>query len=172
MAVTDVINFYKKRTDEQNLKSIITQITNTKNKVQELTKVFIKAKNDLIRENIEKQVDKYEKSLNDLELQKAKLELERSFRTTKQDILDYIQVLLQGDVNDKEYQKSIIDNLVFQVTISDDNTLVVLNLNNDGNIDFVPLSDIEPILKETKLSNRLQENVNLHPKKKRLLKLI
>ena len=46
-----------------------------------------------------------------------------------------IEELLKGDVNDKDYQKQIIDHLVNQVFVSDDNTVVYFNIRGGKDIE-------------------------------------
>ena len=77
----------------------------------------------MLRNKIETKMAEYEILLSDLETQKAQLELERGYRITKKDLLAFIEELLKGDVNDKEYQKQIINHLVSQVFVSDDDTV-------------------------------------------------
>lgn len=148
MVISDSLKYSESRTSEQNLKSIITQIANAKQKVLDLSNAFVLAKSDLIRNNIETQVDEYDKLIQDLELQKSKLELARGCKPTKKDLLKYLEVILNGDKNDKEFQKHIIDNLVFQVIVNDDNTLVFLNINKDKNTKFFPADEISDFVKE------------------------
>lgn len=69
-----------------------------------LTDSFVKAKSVLLQNSIEKKMAEYEVLLNDLETQKAQLELERGYRITREDLLAFIEEILKGDVNDKNYQ--------------------------------------------------------------------
>ncbi len=80
-------------------------------------------------------MEEYERLLNDLYSQQAKLELERGYKLTKKDLLDFIALLLKGDKSDKDYQKKIIDNLVSQVYISDDDTVVYFNIRGGRNVE-------------------------------------
>lgn len=131
--VTDVFNYYEKRTDEKNLKSIQKKIANVKKYVNELADAFVKAKSKLLQETIEKKMSEYEIMLNNLSEQQAKLELERGYRFTKQDIFDFINELLKGDKHDKDYQRQIIDNLVSQIYITDKETVVYFNIKGGNN---------------------------------------
>lgn len=101
-AVNDVLEYYDKRTDEQNLKSITAKIAKIRQEVSELTDAFVKAKSVLLQNSIETKMAEYEVLLNDLETQKAQLELERGYKLTKKDLLVFIEELLKGDVNDKD----------------------------------------------------------------------
>ena len=101
IAVNDVLAYYDKRTDEQNLKSITAKIAKIRQEVSELTDAFVKAKSALLQNSIETKMAEYEVLLNDLETQKAQLELERGYKLTKKDLLVFIEELLKGDVNDK-----------------------------------------------------------------------
>ena len=95
VAVTDVLNYYDKRTDEANIKSIAAKIANIQKDVDKLTDAFVNTKSTLLQNSIEKKMDEYEILLNDLHTQKAQLELERGYRVTKKDLLDFIDVLLK-----------------------------------------------------------------------------
>lgn len=130
----DTVAFYDKRTDEQSIKAIQTKIVNIRKEVEELTIAYVKARNDLLRETIEKQMEEYEILLNDLREQEAKLELERGYKLTEQDILDFIDMLIHGDTTDKDFQKNIIDNLVKWVYVYDDHKLIILNIDDDKSI--------------------------------------
>lgn len=66
----------------------------------------------------------YEILLDDLLTQKSKLELERAYRIRKEDIIEFIGYVVNGDPNDKEYQRSVIENLISLVIYADDDTIV------------------------------------------------
>ena len=144
----DTVAFYDKRTDEQSIKAIQAKIVNIRKEVNDLTTSFVKARNDLLRETIEKQMEEYEILLNDLLEQEAKLELERGYKLTEQDILDFIDMLIIGDTSDKEFQKSIIDNLVKWVYVYDDHKVILLNIHNDSTIDKLTAEQKGDILNE------------------------
>lgn len=135
VAVTDTINYYEKRTGEDSLKSVEVRITKARQEVEELADAFVKAKSSLLQNTIEKKMTEYEALLDDLLTQQAKLELERGYQVTKEDMIDFIADLLKGDPTDKEYQRSIIDNLVLKVYCSDDDTIVTLNIRGGNSIE-------------------------------------
>ena len=92
-------------------------------------------------------MEEYEILLNDLKYQEALLELERGYKITKKDIIDFVAELLKGDRNDKEYQQKIVDNLVSQVFVSDDHTVVYFNIKGGKTVDLVDLDDTNTVLK-------------------------
>ena len=146
--VSDVLNYYEKRTDEQNLKSVRLKIANLRKDADQLADAFVKAKSELLRESIEKRMREYELLLDDLCSQKAQLELERGYSLTKNDLLDFIAELLKGDIHDKEYQRKIIDHLVSQVFVSDDHTVVYFNIKGGKNINRVSFEDTRTALND------------------------
>lgn len=147
VAIDDVLKYYDKRTDEMNLKSITAQIANINKEVEKLTDAFVNAKSVLLQNSIEKKMSEYEILLNDLYAQQAQLELERGYKLTKKDLLDFIDLLLQGDKNDKDYQKKIIDNLVSQVFVSDDDTVVYFNIRGGKSIETISVEDTQSAIK-------------------------
>ena len=159
VAATDVLNYYEKRTDVSNLKSIQTKIANAQKEVEALADSFVKAKSRLLQETIEKKMEEYEILLNDLKYQEALLELERGYKITKKDIIDFVAELLKGDRNDKEYQQKIVDNLVSQVFVGDDHTVVYFNIKGGKTVDLVDLDDTNTVLK-TSLDFRMQTSTS------------
>ncbi len=152
----DVLDYYEKRTDIKTLKAVQTKIFNAEKEVEELAESFVKAKSQLLQNTIEKKMVEYEILLNDLKHQEAQLELERGYKITKNDIIEYVQEILKGNRNDKDYQKKIIDNLVSQVFVRDDNTFVCLNIKGGKTIDLLDVNDINSISEETTKSVRMQ----------------
>ena len=141
IAVDTVFAYYEKRTEENGIKSINAKIANIQAEAEKLTDAFINAKTQLLRNKIEAKMAEYEILLDNLETQKVQLELERGYCISKKDLLDFIEELLKGDVNDKDYQKQIIDHLVSQVFVSDDNTVVYFNIRGGKNIDKITIDD-------------------------------
>lgn len=144
----DTIDFYDKRTDEQNIKTVQAKIANVRKEVEDLTTAYVKARNDLLRDTIEHQMEEYEILLNDLLEQEAKLELERGYKLTEQDILNFIDMITRGDTSDKEFQKRVIDNIVKWVYVYDDHKIIILNINNDNTIEKLTDDEMNDILNE------------------------
>ena len=140
-AVDAVFTYYEKRTEENGIKAISAKIANIQAEAEKLTDAFINAKTKLLKDKIETKMAEYEILLDNLETQKVQLELERGYRISKKDLLDFIDELLKGDVNDKDYQKQIIDHLVSKVFVSDDNTVVYFNIRGGKNIEQITLND-------------------------------
>ena len=108
-----------------------------------------------MQNSIETKMAEYEVLLNDLETQKAQLELERGYKLTKKDLLVFIEELLKGDVNDKDYQKQIIDHLVSQVFVSDDNTVVYFNIRGGKDIEKLAIDDTKEVVKKVQTQSPL-----------------
>ena len=150
-ALDDVMKYYNSRTDEKNLKSIQTKIANTEKEIEEQTNAFIKAKSELLRNAIEKKMGEYEILLNDLKYQEAQLELERGYKLSREDLADFIKEFLDGDVTDKNYQKKVIDYLVWQVFVSDDITTVFFNIKpTQKELEHIDLDDFKEELESIK----------------------
>ena len=116
----DTINYYEQRTGEDSLRSIEARIRHAQDEAEQLTNAFILARNDMLRANIEKKMQEIEILIKDLSASKAQIELERGKKFTKEKIVDFIAEMMQGNPADKEYQKQLIDNLVYKVFVYDD----------------------------------------------------
>lgn len=113
-----------------------------------MTTAFIEANSALLRETIEKRMTDYEILIKELENQKTQLEYERGLQVSENDILDYIADLLKGNPADKEYQKQIIDNLVYKVFVADDYISPLLVLTSGKEIEDVRLSEVKDVLEK------------------------
>ena len=146
IAVRDTLKYYDKRTGADNIKSLETRIAKAHKDIEEMTTAFIEAKSALLRESIEKRMTEYEILIKDLESQKTQLEYERGLQVSESDLLDYIAELLKGNPADKDYQKQLIDNLVYKVFIDDDNIIPILTIGNGKEIESVRLSEVKEVL--------------------------
>ena len=114
----------------------------------------------------------YETLLSDLQTHKAQILLERGRKFTVKDILAFVAELLKGDPNDKDYQKQIIDNLVFMVYIYDGEgvkTVGYLDLGVDGNIEKIRLDETNEVLERLKGAKGVQTlTPSLHQQKEQV----
>lgn len=84
---------------------------------------------------------------------KARLVIERGQKLTEQDIVAFVKIILQGDVEDLEFRRRLIDNLVYKVYVSDDDTYIYFNIKGGNHIEEITLEDTKAALKE---ANRVQ----------------
>ena len=153
-AAQDTINYYEQRTGDNGMRSIEAQIRHAQDEAEQLTNAFILARNDLLRANIERKMQEIEILIKDLTAHKAQIELERGQKITKEKIIDFVAMLIKGDPNDKEYQKKLIDNLVYKVFVYDDTVVTYLIFGNDKEIKEISLADNDKAI--TGLTQRVQ----------------
>ena len=146
IVVKDTLAYYDRRTGADSIKSIETRIAKAHKDVEEMANAFIEAKSSLLRATIEKKMSDYEKLIDDLESQKAQLERERGLRVSEKDLLDFIDELMDGDTANKDYQRKIIDNLVYKVFVDDDNITPFLTIGNGDDVANVRLSELKEVL--------------------------
>ena len=150
----DTINYHEQRTGDNGMRSIEAQIRHAQDEAEQLTNAFILARNDLLRANIERKMQEIEILIKDLTAHKAQIELERGQKITKEKIIDFVAMLIKGDPNDKEYQKKLIDNLVYKVFVYDDTVVTYLIFGNDKEIKEISLADNDKAI--TGLTQRVQ----------------
>ena len=162
-AAADTIAYYEQRTGDNGLRSIETRITQAQQEVENLTNAFIEAKSALLRAGIEKKMQDFETLLADLQAQKSQIELERGRQVTKQQILAFVAELIKGEPTDKEYQRKIIDNLVFMVYVYDNEIITYLNFCVDKTIERVRLDETNAAIESLKNVQTLSPLLH-HPK--------
>lgn len=146
----DVLKYYDSRTNESEIKSIRKRIADIQEEADSAANAFIEAKNPLLKQRIEKRMQECEILLSDLEKLKAQLILERGQKLSESDIISFVKIILKGDINDIEFKRRLIDNLVYKVYISDDNTYIYFNIKGGNNIEDITLEDTETALKNSK----------------------
>ena len=152
-AAQDTINYHEQRTGDNGMKSIEAQIRHAQDEAEQLTNAFILARNDLLRANIERKMQEVEILIKDLTAHKAQIELERGQKITKDKIIDFVAMLITGDPNDKEYQKKLIDHLVYKVFVYDDTVITYLTFGNDKEIKEIDLADNDKVLSAIKVQS-------------------
>lgn len=137
----DVLKYFNSRTDESEIKSIRKRIADIQEEADAAANAFIEAKSPLLKQRIEKRMQECEVLLADLEKIKARLLLERGQKLTEQDIVAFVKIILQGDVEDLEFRRRLIDNLVYKVYVSDDDTYIYFNIKGGNHIEEITLED-------------------------------
>ncbi len=105
----------------------------------------------MLRANIERKMQEIEILIKDLSASKAQIELELGKKFTKEKIVDFIAEMLKGDPADKEYQKTLIDNLVYKVFVYDDHIITYLTFGNEKDIKEISLADNDKAIDELKV---------------------
>lgn len=145
----DVLKYFDSRTDESEIKSIRKRIADIQEEADAAANAFIEAKSPLLKQRIEKRMQECEVLLADLEKIKARLVVERGQKLTEQDIVSFVNMILQGDVEDIEFRRRLIDNLVYKVYVSDDDTFIYFNIKGGNYIEEITLEDTKAALKES-----------------------
>ena len=146
VAVRDTLKYYERRTGADTIKTIEGRIAKVQRDIDEMTTAFIEAKNTLLRANIEKRMNDYQKLIEDLQKEKRQLERERGKQFTEKHILAFIADLLKGDPNDKDYQRKIIDNLVIKVFVGDGFLSAHLRIGNATEVEDIRLEEVKKAL--------------------------
>ncbi len=101
-------------------------------------------------------MEEYEILLNDLKYQEAQLELERGCKLTREDLEEFIKDLMEGDLSDKDFQRKIIDYLVWQVFVTDDITATFYSIKDTNKeLELIEFEDVdEDILSSKKVQTQ------------------
>lgn len=144
--VKDVLKYFDSRTDESEIKSIRKRIADIQEEADAAANAFIEAKSPVLKQRIEKRMQECEVLLADLEKVKARLIIERGQKLTEKDIVAFVNMILQGDIEDLEFRRRLIDNLVYKVYVSDDDTYIYFNIKGGNNIEEITLEDTKAAL--------------------------
>ncbi len=121
-------HYIKRQSNESEMRSIETRISNTKKQIDEYTTAFIEAKNSTLRDNIEAKITDCEKLLDYLKLQKYQLKLEQKARMTKLDAIAIVEKYLDVNEHEHTYRKQFIDATIKKVMCFDDGLVIYYDL--------------------------------------------
>ncbi|MCL2755499.1 MAG: recombinase family protein [Firmicutes bacterium] len=132
-----VIEYYKDRTGEKQIKSLETQIGIAHKQIENTTQAFIEAvamKSDTLKKSCQVKIDELTILINDLTEQKIQITFENGIQATAQDIINFINdyITPQELESDLDFQKRLYDDLVSACYIYDDRIVVWLSIDGNG----------------------------------------
>lgn len=146
--INDLIAYHDRKTGAAEIKAIETNIANAKKQIDEALNSMIAAESVATKKLLDRKINDLSILIEDLETQKAGLELERGLPITRQSILDFISEFTDGDPTDKEFQKTIIDNLVVNVYAYDDESIIYFSVGNRKGTPLITKSETDQIIEK------------------------
>lgn len=124
-------HYIKRQSNDSELKSLETRISNTKREIDDCTNAFIEAKNPILREKIEQKIADCEKLINVLKLQKAQLELEKQSNMTKQEALKIVEKYMNVNEQEHDFKGRFVDITIRKVICWNGGVVIYLDLLDD-----------------------------------------
>ena len=138
----EVVAYFDKKTGNGEIKSIETKIAQTKKQMDDTLEAMIAAASITTKQLLDRKIHDLGIMVEDLETQRALLELERGIRITKKDIISFISEIIRSiDLTDKNDQEKIISNLVNSVYLYDDKVVIYYNIKGGKEISFIGLNE-------------------------------
>lgn len=142
----DVVKYYESRTDTSELKRLANEKVKTQKEIDNAVNLMISGVSSDVVKTLDKKIVELTALLNDLSNEYNKLEFEQGLRITKKDIIEFVAEYIQGNPNDKDFQKRIIDNLVNVVYVYDDKVVLFFNIKCGRETEFVSKNEIDSAL--------------------------
>ena len=124
-------HYVKRQSNDSELKSLQTRISNAKREIDNCANAFIEAKNPTLREKIEEKIASSEKHLDYLKSQKAQLELEKNTNMTKKEALVIVEKYMNVNEQEHAFKRRFIDVTIKKVIVWDDGLTIFLDLIDD-----------------------------------------
>lgn len=119
---------YNNNNTNQMIKSYEVQIREIDNELDKLFNSFVNISNDDLKQRLNDKADSLSIQKKDIEAEINKLKLIQQLQHSEQDIVDILNLYVEGDVLDVEYQKKIIDTFLNAVYVYDDNFVCYFDL--------------------------------------------
>lgn len=142
--VKRVLKDYDKRLNTSAIKAFEGKITAINKKLDGIVKLMIdNADNDVTIGRLKAEADILTKQLEHTEAELSKMRLAVQIPHTKEDLLKYLKLFVNGLPENIEYQRRIIDRLIYKIFVYDDKILIYFNILNDMHISFDKLPDFD-----------------------------
>ena len=145
VVISDVLAHYKKKTDESELRSVEVKMHNVQKDIDNATTAYIQAvtiRNELLQKGCESRMQELSALLEDLQNQHSKLSLERGLMLSEKDISSFIAEFINGNIESKDFQKQVIDNLVNAVYAYDSRLVIYFAIKGGGKaVPIISLAD-------------------------------
>ena len=133
----DIINYYEKNINNVEIKRIKNECSKTKKELDNALNLIINTKNKKLITMLENKITELSQKLEDLQIYQSKLELEYNLQISQDDIINFFNIYIKGNLLDKKFQKRIIDNLVSAVYLYDDKIVIYFNTKNGKQVLYI-----------------------------------
>ena len=144
----DLLAYHDRKTGASEIKAVETKIAVAKKQIDDALDSMIAAESVATKKLLDRKINDLSILIDDLEMQKAGLELERGLPLTKQAIFDFIAEFTDGDPTDKAFQKTIIDNLVVTVYAYDDQSVIYFSVGNRKDTPLISKRETDEIIEK------------------------
>lgn len=137
-----VLSEYSSNITTLKIKEYNRQIKRVDDLLEDCYQRFKQTKNETIIKKINAEADFLCEQKEDLENEKKKLEIASKINHTKQDILQYLKMFINGDFEDINYKKKIIEYFINSVYVYDDKIAIYYNLFGEHKITLEESNEI------------------------------
>lgn len=123
------------------LKDYEVQLIRIEKELDKCFEIFYNANNIDLRNRMNEKADSLSLQKQDLQAEINKIEQIRKMQHSKQDIIEILNFFVDGDENDIDYKKRIIDNFVSAIYVFDDHLMIYFTLFDKTLIPFDKLKE-------------------------------
>lgn len=159
----DVVNHYELRTDSREIKRLQAEKIKVQKEIDNAVNLIINTSNPETQKILDNKIAELSTLLKDLSAHQTKLEFERKLHLVPDDIINFINEFLAGDILDKDFQKRIIDNLVNAFYVYDDKVVIYFNACGGQETSFIDKDDTNAVIEALKDTKSRESNVQTPP---------
>ena len=132
---------YNQSNTDQILKDYDAQLKTIEKELDKCFNVFYNATNQELQNRMNEKADSLSLQKKDILAEIKKIQITQKMQHSKEDIVAILNVFVDGDINDIEYQKRILNNLVNCIYMFDDEIVIYFTLFNYDRISFERLQN-------------------------------
>ena len=122
-----VVELYNKECGQNHLKTLELNKKELEKKLEELSDGLLKTTNARVLKKFNEQINDIDNQLAELEIEIAREKAIANATMRCSDVIDFISDIMDGDINDKQFQKKIIDTFINAIYVFDDKLIVYYN---------------------------------------------
>lgn len=138
-----VVNEYNKLYNNDNIKELELKLSKIETEINKIVDSFIDAESQAIRKKLNVKIANLDLQASEIKNQIAKDKLSCINKLTTKEVISWIKIFTNGDINDGNFRERLIDTFINSIFIYDDKIVIYYNLNERDQLTHIEKKENE-----------------------------
>ena len=136
-----ILEAYDREFDNGKIKELERKIAKLDREANSAVDALIAADSKAVKDRIQKKLEDLELQKADVEIDLSKLKIAVGIRYTKEQVIAWLKSFCNGDPLDEAFQRRIIDTFINSIYLYDDKLVIFYNIRNSKQVSYVDMLD-------------------------------
>ena len=136
-----ILEAYDREFDNGKIKELERKIAKLDREANSAVDALIAADSKAVKDRIQKKLEELELQKADVEIDLSKLKIAVGIRYTKEQVIAWLKSFCNGDPLDEAFQRRIIDTFINSIYLYDDKLVIFYNIRNSKQVSYVDMLD-------------------------------